>query len=69
MLVNQHFNFLFEPVIPHGSAYCYELFQTIWILAIKRCKMNSNSKIQFLHKLVIGDWTFLKTILTENGNN
>ena len=26
MLVNQHFNFLFEPVTSHCSAYCYELF-------------------------------------------
>ena len=60
MLVKQHYNFLFEPVASHGSAYCYDLFQTIWNLAIKRCKMNLNSNIQFLHKLVIGDWTFSK---------
>ena len=55
MLVNQQFNFLFKPVTSHCSAYCYELFQTILISAIKCCKMNSNSNIKLLHKLVIGD--------------
>ena len=29
MLINQHFNFLFEPVTSHCSACCYDLFQTI----------------------------------------
>ena len=29
IMINQHFNFLFEPVTSHCSAYCYELFQTI----------------------------------------
>ena len=67
MLISQHFNFLFEPVTSHCSAYCYELFKTKWILAIKRCKINSNSNIKLLHKQVIGDWTFFKHILTESG--
>ena len=35
MLINQSFNFLFEPVTSHCSAYFYELFQTIWILGHK----------------------------------
>ena len=69
MMVNQHFNFLIQPVTSHCAAYCYELFQTIWISAIKRCKINLNSTIMLLHKLVIGDWTFLNYILTNSGNN
>ena len=40
MMVNQHFNFISEPVTSHCSAYCYQLFQTIWISAIKRCNIN-----------------------------
>ena len=54
----QHFNFLFKFVTSHCSAYCYELFQTIRISAIKRCKINSNSNFILLHNFVIGDSTF-----------
>ena len=69
MLINQHFSFLFEPQTSHCSAYCYELFQTIWILAIKRCKINSNSNIKLLHKLVIGEWRFLKEVRLEKSRH
>ena len=31
--------------------------------------MKSNSNIKLLHKLVIGDWTFLNIFLQKSGNN
>ena len=69
LIVNQHFNFLLKPVTSHCSAHCYELFQTIWISTIKRCRMNSNSNIMLVHKLVIGDRTFWNYIVANSGNN